>query len=378
MAATSTHGSDRSPCRVRNPPSGSTTSLGIGGNTVSSAVSAPDAHLAHRVHHRGHPAGQAGQLGSGRSVPEVSTGSTLAPSRGPAARPGTPLRQTGGVDEIDRALVTALRRNGRAPFAELGRQVGLSGPSVQDRVRRLEERGVVTGFHAAVDPRAVGLGTSALVGIYSSDNAESDDVARRLREVPEVEDCWFVAGEEEFVIFVRAADTAALEHVIAQDPAAARRGPHPHHRGAVDALGAPARSAAAVRACLGWRPWARSSGTRSCASPCSSPWVRCCGSSAPAAWLWLLLTALVSLALSYVLLRLPREQAAAALDERVSGRKRSGSGPAARPGRRRRGRRGRPLTTAETGARSGAPVRGRSSGAAAAGRGSRRRRRRCR
>ena len=126
------------------------------------------------------------------------------------------MHHTVPVDDIDRALIAALRVNGRASFAELGRQVGLSGPSVQDRVRRLEERGVVTGFHAAVDPRSVGLGTSALVGIYSSDNAESDDVARRLREVPEVEDCWFVAGEEEFVVFVRTADTAALEHVIAR------------------------------------------------------------------------------------------------------------------------------------------------------------------
>jgi Lrp/AsnC family leucine-responsive transcriptional regulator len=124
------------------------------------------------------------------------------------------VQQTGPVDETDRALLQTLRENGRASWAELARQVGLSAPSVQERVRRLEERGVVTGFHAAVDPRSVGLGVSALVGVYSSDNAESDDVARRLREVPEVEDCWFVAGEEEFVIYVRAADTAALEHVI--------------------------------------------------------------------------------------------------------------------------------------------------------------------
>ncbi len=140
----------------------------------------------------------------------------LTPGGRPVSSRLRPRRQTVPVDDIDRALVTALRVNGRVPFAELGRQVGLSGPSVQERVRRLEERGVVTGFHAGVDPVAVGLGVSALVGIYSSDNAESDDVARRLREVPEVEDCWFVAGDEEFVIFVRSADTAALEHVIAK------------------------------------------------------------------------------------------------------------------------------------------------------------------
>lgn len=120
------------------------------------------------------------------------------------------------MDDIDRALLRSLMENGRASFAELGRLVGLSGPSVQERVRRLEERGVITGVHAAVDPAAVGLGVSALVGIYSSDGAETDDVARRLREVVEIEDCWYVAGEEEFVAKVRAADVAALEHVVSK------------------------------------------------------------------------------------------------------------------------------------------------------------------
>ncbi len=120
------------------------------------------------------------------------------------------------MDETDRALVQALMERGRAAYAELGRIVGLSGPSVQERVRRLEERGVITGFHAEVDPAAVGLGVSALVGVYSSDSVETDDVARRLRAVTEIEDCWYVAGEEEFVIKVRAADVAALEHVVSK------------------------------------------------------------------------------------------------------------------------------------------------------------------
>jgi Lrp/AsnC family leucine-responsive transcriptional regulator len=120
------------------------------------------------------------------------------------------------VDEIDRHLLTALRENARIPFAELGRQVALSGPSVQERVRRLEERGIVTGFHAAVDAAAVGMGVSALIGVWSADGAEIDDVARRLRGLLEIEDCWFVAGDENFVLKVRAADVAALEHVVAK------------------------------------------------------------------------------------------------------------------------------------------------------------------
>jgi Lrp/AsnC family leucine-responsive transcriptional regulator len=120
------------------------------------------------------------------------------------------------MDAVDRQLLGALRTNARAGWAELGRRIGLSGPSVQERVRRLEERAVITGYRAVVSPAAVGLGVSALVGLIQGDDVESEDVAAQLREVSEVEDCWYVAGEENFVVKVRAADVAALELVVAK------------------------------------------------------------------------------------------------------------------------------------------------------------------
>ena len=120
------------------------------------------------------------------------------------------------MDAVDRQLLDALRANARAGWAELGRQIGLSGPSVQERVRRLEERAVITGYRAVVSPATVGLGVSALVGLIQGDDVESEDVAAQLRDVSEVEDCWYVAGEENFVVKVRAADVAALELVVAK------------------------------------------------------------------------------------------------------------------------------------------------------------------
>ncbi len=119
------------------------------------------------------------------------------------------------VDDIDRRLIDALRANARTSYAELGRLVGLSAPSVQDRVRRLEATGVITGYHAAVAPATLGLGVTALVGIFQTDSAEQDDVAHALSAVEEVEDCWFVAGEEAFVVKVRVRDVDALEHTLA-------------------------------------------------------------------------------------------------------------------------------------------------------------------
>jgi Lrp/AsnC family leucine-responsive transcriptional regulator len=120
------------------------------------------------------------------------------------------------MDAVDRGLLQALRTNARAGWAELGRRVGLSGPSVQERVRRLEERGVITGYRTVLAPAEVGLGVSALIGIIQGDGVESEDVAERLAGVSEVEDCWFVAGEENFVVKVRAGDVAALESVVAK------------------------------------------------------------------------------------------------------------------------------------------------------------------
>jgi len=111
-------------------------------------------------------------------------------------------------------LLQALRANGRATFAELARLVGLSAPAVHDRVQKLESSGLITGYHAAVDASALGLGVSALVGIFTREGAEQDVVAERLREVTAVEDCWVVAGEETFVVKVRAPDVDALEQTL--------------------------------------------------------------------------------------------------------------------------------------------------------------------
>lgn len=124
-------------------------------------------------------------------------------------------RASRALDPTDHALVDALRGNARATYAELGALTGLSAPAARDRVARLERDGVITGYHAAVAPAAVGLGVSALVGIHQSDGAEQDDLAARLAQVPEIEDCWFVAGDEAFVVKVRVPDVDALEHTLA-------------------------------------------------------------------------------------------------------------------------------------------------------------------
>ncbi len=120
------------------------------------------------------------------------------------------------MDDVDRRLVAALLADARASWAELGRAVGLSAPSVADRVARLERDGVITGYHAAVSPAAVGLGVSALVGVYENEGIDPVVLVSALSAMEEIEDCWFVAGEEELVVRLRVADVDALEKALSR------------------------------------------------------------------------------------------------------------------------------------------------------------------
>jgi Lrp/AsnC family leucine-responsive transcriptional regulator len=118
------------------------------------------------------------------------------------------------MDSVDRQLIDALRGNARATFAELARVVGLSAPAAHERVGKLEAAGVITGYHAAVAPESLGYSMSALVGVFLSDTADEDEVAVGIAALPAIEDCWFVAGEESFVVKLRVPDIGGLEKAI--------------------------------------------------------------------------------------------------------------------------------------------------------------------
>lgn len=118
------------------------------------------------------------------------------------------------MDAIDRRLVELLRGNARLSYAELGRQVGLSAPSVHERVGKLESTGVIQGYRADVRPDAIGLGVTAIIGVVQNSQAGFDDVVEALRQRPEIESCYFVAGEESFLLKARVGTIAQLEELI--------------------------------------------------------------------------------------------------------------------------------------------------------------------
>ena len=125
------------------------------------------------------------------------------------------------LDTVDRRLVDLLSEDGRTSFTDLGKATGLSTSAVHQRVRRLEERGVITGYRATVDAEALGLPLTALISVSPLDPAAPDDVPQRLTAIAEIEACHSVAGEESYILKVRTATPGALEDLLARIRAAA-------------------------------------------------------------------------------------------------------------------------------------------------------------
>jgi Lrp/AsnC family leucine-responsive transcriptional regulator len=125
------------------------------------------------------------------------------------------------VEEIDRQILALLARDGRMSFTDLGKATGLSTSAVHQRVRRLEQRGVIRGYAAVVDAEAVGLSLTAFISVTPLDQAAPDDVPDRLAGIPDIEACHSVAGEENYILKVRVSTPGALEQLLARIRAAA-------------------------------------------------------------------------------------------------------------------------------------------------------------
>jgi Lrp/AsnC family leucine-responsive transcriptional regulator len=118
------------------------------------------------------------------------------------------------LDERDLEIVTALREDARATYADIAARVGLSASSVHERVRKLEANGVITAYRAVVEPESLGLFVTALIAVTPLDPQQPDDLPERLADVPEVEDCLSVAGEANYILKVRTRSTNHLEELI--------------------------------------------------------------------------------------------------------------------------------------------------------------------
>lgn len=120
------------------------------------------------------------------------------------------------LDQHDRQIVQLLCDDGRMSYTELAKHTGLSTSAVHQRVRRLEQRGVITGYRASVDLEAIGLPLTAFVSISPIDASDPDDIAERVAHLQAVESCYSVAGDYNYVLKVRVAGPAALEQLLGE------------------------------------------------------------------------------------------------------------------------------------------------------------------
>ena len=114
------------------------------------------------------------------------------------------------MDGTTLQILKILQDDARTPNAEIARRVGLAPSAVHERLRKLEERGIVRGYTARLDPKALGLGLLAFVFVRAEERGGADDTAQQLAAIPEVQEVHHIAGEDCFLVKVRAPDTEAL------------------------------------------------------------------------------------------------------------------------------------------------------------------------
>lgn len=118
------------------------------------------------------------------------------------------------IDEIDRKIAAIVQENARTSNTEIARQVGMAPSATLERLRKLEAQGIIRGYKAQIDPRAAGLGLLAYAFIRANERVASCDVGKELAAIPEVLEAHHIAGEDCYLVKIRAATTEDLGRLL--------------------------------------------------------------------------------------------------------------------------------------------------------------------
>lgn len=121
------------------------------------------------------------------------------------------------IDEMDRRILSLLQQDARLPNAEIARRVGMAPSATLERLRKLEERGVILGYEVRLDPRKLGLGLTAFIFVKAQDKQGEQDTGDRLKQHPNVLEVHHIAGEDCYLAKVRATDTEDLGRLLRAD-----------------------------------------------------------------------------------------------------------------------------------------------------------------
>ena len=121
------------------------------------------------------------------------------------------------LDALDRKALELLAKDGRLSWAELGATLKLTGPSAAERVRKLEQRGVIRRYAAVFDPELLGLDVTAFVAVRLNHPRDRDRFTKRVAELDGVLECHHVAGDDDYLLKVRVANLRALEKFVSEE-----------------------------------------------------------------------------------------------------------------------------------------------------------------
>ncbi|MFM5904869.1 MAG: Lrp/AsnC family transcriptional regulator [Micrococcales bacterium] len=120
------------------------------------------------------------------------------------------------MESLDRQLIELLATDSSLSISELSNQLGVPSSTLHQRIKKLEARGVITGYRAQINQREVGLTLHALVSLTPIDPSKPDDVVDKILPIAEVESCWSVAGTESYIVKVAVAEPVELEALLAK------------------------------------------------------------------------------------------------------------------------------------------------------------------
>lgn len=120
------------------------------------------------------------------------------------------------MEQMDQTILTMLSADGRMSFTDLGRATGLSTSAAQQRVHRLEQRGVISGYRAELNPAALGRTLIAFISIRALNGRQDDDIPAVLADLPQITSCFSIAGDASFLCMAEVGDTADLDQLLSR------------------------------------------------------------------------------------------------------------------------------------------------------------------
>ena len=121
-----------------------------------------------------------------------------------------------GLDAIDLQILESLQADCKVPLHQIGKLVGLSAPSVIDRIKKLESAGIIRGYHATLDSRRVGLDVTAFIGVVVEQPTAIEELEGLVSALEGVLECHHVTGQHTLLLKVKTRNTSSLEHLISQ------------------------------------------------------------------------------------------------------------------------------------------------------------------